>query len=269
MGIGCTVIDPADMDGLEEALKAHNCSVFFSESPTNPYLRCIDIPKVSKMCHEHGCLVCIDSTFSTPCNTKAAVLGADLVLHSATKYLAGHNDVLAGALAGSHEVIGKVRQFHNVLGGVVDPHAAYLVLRGMKTLDLRVQQSNNNAMHLARELEKHPKIVKVHYPGLESHPEHHIAKEQMRGFGGVVSFEVEGDLKKTSDFIDALTMPYIAPSLGGVESLVEQPTIISYYDYTAEQRAALGIKDNLVRFSCGIENIEDIMADMEQALSIL
>ena len=127
------------------------------------------------MCHEHGCLVCIDSTFSTPCNTKAAVLGADLVLHSATKYLAGHNDVLAGALAGSKEVIGQVRQFHNVLGGVVDPHAAYLVLRGMKTLDLRVQQSNNSAMQLARMLEAHPKIVRVHYPGLESHPELLIA----------------------------------------------------------------------------------------------
>eukprot|EP00897_Mesotaenium_endlicherianum_P003000 jgi/Mesen1/2728/ME000168S01782 len=266
MGITTTVIDPSDMVGLEQALDQHKVSLFFSESPTNPYLRCIDIELVSKICHSKGALVCIDSTFATPVNQKALALGADMVLHSATKYYAGHNDVLAGTLSGSRECIGAVRALHNVLGGVVDAHAAYLILRGIKTLHLRVRQQNESALRLARELEAHPKIQRVHYPGLESHTEHHIARKQMTGFGGVVSFEVNGDLERTSKFIDSLRIPYIAPSLGGVESLVEQPTIISYWDYGPAERARLGIKDNLVRFSVGIEDYDDIRDDVMQGL---
>lgn len=266
MGISATVIDPADIEALRDALERHDVSLFFSESPTNPYLRCIDIPLVSSMCHEKGALVCIDGTFCTPINQRPIELGADIVIHSATKYLAGHNDVLAGAICGSMEIVSKVRQVHNVLGGVVDPHAAYLVLRGMKTLELRVERHNKNAMALAEMLECHPRIAKVHYPGLKSHPEHEVASKQMSGFGGVVSFEVDGDLEMTSKFIDSCRLPYIAPSLGGVESLIEQPTVISYWDQGPETRAKLGIKDNLVRFSCGIENFEDIGADVLQAL---
>lgn len=266
MGITTTVIDPADMGALERALDSQKVSLFFSESPTNPYLRCIDIELVSRMCHARGTLVCIDCTFATPVNQKAIALGADMVLHSATKYYAGHNDVLAGSLSGSRRCIEAVRALHNVLGGVVDAHAAYLILRGMKTLDLRVQRQNVSALRLARFLEDHPKIATVHYPGLASHPEHHIAKKQMQGFGGVVSFEVDGDLELTAKFIDGLRIPYIAPSLGGCESLVEQPTIISYWDYGPAEREKLGIKDNLVRFSCGIECYEDIEKDFVQAL---
>ena len=156
---------------------------------------------------------------------------------------------------------------HNILGGVVDPHAAYLLLRGMKTLELRVARQNATALALAQRLAAHPKIARVHYPGLPSHPDHAIAKAQMSGFGGVVSFEVRGDLWATAGFIDACRLPYIAPSLGGVESLIEQPTVISYWDQGPEKRAEIGIKDSLVRFSCGIESLEDIWADMEQALA--
>ncbi|XP_024526047.1 cystathionine gamma-synthase 1, chloroplastic [Selaginella moellendorffii] len=269
MGITTTVIDPADMASLKRALDDNPVSLFFSESPTNPYLRCIDIELVSTLCRRKGAIVCIDGTFATPVNQKALALGADLVLNSATKYIAGHNDVLAGSISGSKPLVDTVRKLHNVLGGVVDAHAAYLIGRGLKTLDLRVRQQNSNALRLARALESHPKIARVHYPGLESHPEFHIASKQMRGFGGVVSFEIDGDLALTSKFIDGLRIPYIAPSLGGCESLVEQPTIISYWDQSPAERAKMGIKDNLVRFSCGIEDYEDIYADVMQSLASL
>lgn len=158
---------------------------------------------------------------------------------------------------------------HNILGGVIDPHAAYLLLRGMKTLSLRVARQNATALALAQRLQAHPKIARVHYPGLPSHPDHAIAVRQMSGFGGVVSFEVAGDLWRTAAFIDACRLPYIAPSLGGVESLIEQPTVISYWDQGPEKRAEIGIKDSLVRFSCGIEDPEDIWADLEQALAVV
>ncbi|KAK2079805.1 hypothetical protein QBZ16_002200 [Prototheca wickerhamii] len=266
MGISATVIDPSDLAGLERALASRPTALFFSESPTNPYLRCIDIPKVKALCAAHGAVVAVDSTFATPINQRALELGADLVLHSATKYLSGHNDVLAGALAGRADLVAAVRAMHNVLGGVIDPHAAYLLLRGMKTLDLRVSRANASALLLARRLQEHPKIARVHYPGLESHPDHAIAARQMDGFGGVVSFELAGDLWATARFIDACRLPYIAPSLGGVESLIEQPTIVSYWDQGPEERACIGIRDSLVRFSVGVEAAEDIWADLNQAL---
>lgn len=266
MGISATVIDPSDLGALEDALERHDVSLFFSESPTNPYLRCVDIPRIKALCEPKGAAVVIDSTFATPVNQQALALGADLVLHSATKYLAGHNDVLAGAIAGREDLVAAVRAMHNVLGGTIDPHAAYLVLRGMKTLDIRVKRQNETAAEIARRLCEHPNISKVHYPGLENHPDHHIATRQMQGFGGVVSFEVNGDLERTANFIDSVRLPYIAPSLGGVESLIEQPAIISYWDQGPDMRAKLGIKDSLVRFSCGIEPLEEVWADLKQAL---
>ncbi|HTO09210.1 MAG TPA: aminotransferase class I/II-fold pyridoxal phosphate-dependent enzyme [Myxococcota bacterium] len=266
MGVRCTVIDPADLAALERAV-ADGANLFFSESPTNPYLRCVDVAAVAERCRAAGTIVVIDSTLATPMNQQALALGADLVLHSATKYLAGHNDVLAGALVGKEAFIRPIRELHGVLGGVIDPHAAYLVLRGMKTLSLRVARANENAAAIARFLEQHDKIERVHYPGLPSHPDHAVAKRQMRnGFGGMVSFEVRGGLEGASKLIDALRVPYIAPSMGGVESLVEQPTVISYWDKTPAERAQLGIRDNLVRFSCGIEDADDLLRDLEQAL---
>ncbi len=265
LGIRTTVVDPSDHLGLERALDT-GASLFFSESPTNPYLRVVDIPRVAELCHRHGAIAVIDSTFATSVNQQALALGADLVLHSATKYLGGHNDVLGGALVGGRDRIKSIRDLHGVLGGVIDPHAAYLILRGVKTLALRVERANHNAVAIARYLEQHRRIERVHYPGLESHRDHEVAKRQMKGFGGVVSFELRGTLETASKFVDALRIPYIAPSLGGVESLVEQPTVVSYWDKTPGERAELGIRDNLVRYSCGVEDTEDLIRDIEQAL---
>ncbi len=267
MNISTTVIDPSDMDALETALQEHEVSLYFSESPTNPYLRCVDIERIAELCHARGATVVIDSTFATPINSRALDFGADLVIHSATKYLGGHNDVLAGAIAGHADLVQQVRAMHHILGGTIDPHASYLLLRGMKTLDLRVERQNKTAMELATRLEAHPKIVRVHYPGLPSHPDHAVACKYMSGFGGVISFEVDADLWGTARFIDAMQLPYIAPSLGGVESLIEQPTVISYWDQGPEKRAEVGIKDNLVRFSCGVECVEDLWDDLQQALA--
>lgn len=266
MGITATVIDPSDLNALEDALKKRPVALFFSESPTNPYLRCVDIPAIKALCEPFGTIVAIDSTFATPVNQTPCDLGADLVLHSGTKYLAGHNDVLAGALAGRAEPLAAVRAMHNVLGGTVDPHAAYLLLRGLKTLGLRVAHQNATGLELAARLEAHPRVARVHYPGLASHPDHAIAARQMSGFGGVVSFEVDADLWGTAGVVDRVRLPYIAPSLGGVESLIEQPTVISYWDQGPDERARLGIKDSLIRYSAGVECVDDLWADLAQAL---
>jgi cystathionine gamma-synthase len=266
MGVEATILDPADLAGLERVLKEKEVSLFFSESPTNPYLRVVDIPRVAGLCHDHGAICVIDSTFVTSVNQKVLGLGADLALHSGTKYLAGHNDVLAGALAGNGELVGKVRYLQGILGGVMDPHAAYLLLRGLKTLSVRVERQNATALALARYLEQHRAVEQVYYPGLPSHPDHAVASSQMRGFGGVVSFEIRGDFQATSKFIDALRIPYIAPSLGGVEALVMQPAVMSYWDHSPEERAELGIKDNLIRYACGLEDADDLIRDAEQAL---
>ncbi|KAI4320422.1 hypothetical protein MLD38_033905 [Melastoma candidum] len=266
MGITATVIDPADTAGLKAALEENKVSLFFTESPTNPFLRCVDIKLVSDLCHKHGALVCIDGTFATPLNQKALALGADMILHSATKFIGGHNDVLAGCISGKQELIDKIRILHHVLGGTLNPNAAYLIIRGMKTLHLRVQQQNSTAQRMAEILEAHPKVKRVYYLGLPSHPEHLIAKKQMTGFGGVVSFEIDGDLMTTIKFVDSLKIPYIAPSFGGCESIVDQPAIMSYWDLSREDREKYGIKDNLVRFSFGVEDFKDLKADILQAL---
>ncbi|KAJ8476232.1 hypothetical protein OPV22_019959 [Ensete ventricosum] len=267
MGISATVIDPGDIESLKSTLEQNNVTLFFTESPTNPFLRCIDIELVSRLCHNNGALVCIDGTFASPVNQKALALGADLVLHSATKFIAGHNDVIGGCISGSEELISKIRLYHNVVGGVLNPNAAYMILRGMKTLHLRVHNQNRTALRMAQLLEEHPKIIRVYYPGLPSHPEHHIAKRQMTGFGGVVSFEIAGDLNMTKKFVDSLKIPYIAPSFGGCESIVDQPAIMSYWDLSRPERTAkYGIKDNLVRFSFGVEGFEDLKADILKAL---
>ncbi|CAK9186065.1 unnamed protein product [Ilex paraguariensis] len=269
MGITATVIDPADIGALESALDKNKVTLFFTESPTNPFLRCVDIELVSKLCHEKGALVCIDGTFATPLNQKALALGADFILHSATKYIGGHNDVIAGCISGSEKLISPVRNLHHILGGVLNPNAAYLIIRGMKTLHLRIQQQNSTALRMAEILEAHPKVRRVYYPGLSSHPEHHIAKRQMTGFGGVVSFEVDGDLMTTAKFVDALKIPYIAPSFGGCESIVDQPAIMSYWDLCQSDRVKYGIMDNLVRFSFGVEDFDDLKADILQALDTI
>lgn len=266
MGVESTAIDGSDYEALEQVLKAKDVSLFLAESPTNPLLRCVDLQRIAALCHQYQCLMCIDSTFATPVNQRPLALGVDLVIHSATKYLGGHADVLAGCVAGTRHLVGKVRDMHKLVGGVPDPHSSYLVLRGMKTLHLRVQRQNATAFELARRLENHPKIARVIYPGLKSHPDHHVAARQMTGFGGVLSFEVDGDFTRTAQLIDGLQLPYLATSLGGVETLVEQVALAVYWDCTPEERAQLGIKDSLVRYSCGVEDVEDLWADLEHAL---
>ena len=188
----------------------------------------------------------------------------DLVLQSCTKYLAGHNDILAGAVLGRADLIDKIRNLHKSMGGVIDPNCAYLLLRGLKTFPPRVKIQNESAMKIARYLEAHPKVARVYYPFLESHAHYHIAREQMKGGGGVVSFEVKGDLESAKRYIDAMKMIYIAPSLGGVETLLTHPALVSYYDYTPEKRRDLGIIDTLFRLAVGIESTEDIIADLDR-----
>lgn len=269
LGVETTVVQMGDYDALEEAIVPKKTRFLISESPTNPYLRIADVDRIAQIGRRNRVLTMIDSTFATPINQRPLEWGIDFVVHSATKYLSGHNDLLAGVVVGRGERIKALREVRGILGGVVDPQNAFLLDRGIKTLGIRVEQQNRSAQAVAEYLEAHPKIACVWYPGLSSHPDHQVAAAQMSGYGGVVTFEVKGDLKTTSDFIDALQIPYIAPSLGGVESLIEQPALVSYYDKTTEERLALGIKDNLVRFAIGIEDTDDLIADLEQALAAI
>ena len=265
LDVETTVIEPAEIDKLANALR-DNTSLFFTESPTNPYLRVIDVAKAAEIAHARGVKVVIDSTFATPLCHRPLERGADYVFHSATKYLGGHNDLLAGVVLGSAEAIKPIREAAGVLGGVIDAHSAYLLLRGLKTLALRMEKHNSNALQIARWLEENTAVRRVWYPGLESHPDHATASRMMQGYGGVVTFEVEADFDGTCRFIDACQIPYIAPSLGSVESLIEMPALMSFWDLKPEQRLELGITDSLVRLSCGVEDAEDLIADLEQAL---
>ena len=265
MGVETTVIEPSDTEKLAETIRDET-ALFFTESPTNPYLRVIDVEEAVRVAHARGVRVVIDTTFASPINHRPLEQGADLVLHSATKYLGGHNDLLAGSVSGSREVIEPIRKAVGVLGGVIDSHAAWLLLRGIKTLALRMERHNTNGQATAEWLEAHPKVRRVLYPGLASHPDHEAAARQMQGFSGVVTFELESDLEGAKRFIDALELPYQAPSLGGVESLVELPITMSYWDIPPEDRQAMGITDSLVRFSAGVEDVDDILRDLGQAL---
>lgn len=267
LGVEVSVVPPGDPQAIAAAVR-ENTRLLLSEAPTNPYLYMVDLEQIVAIAKHYRLRTVIDSTFATPYNQNPLDFGIDLVIHSATKYLGGHNDLMAGVVAGSTNMIAALRESQGVLGGITDPNTAYLLLRGLKTFALRMQQHNANGMALARFLEGHPVIRRVYYPGLESHPSHVIAQAQMRGFGGVVSFEVDGTLEQTSAFIDALHLPYIAPSLGGVESLVEQPALMSYYEMAPEERHELGISDGLVRYAAGIEDTDDLLADVEQALKV-
>ena len=264
-GIGCSIVPMGDYDGMEAAI-TDKTRVLYSESPTNPYLNIADFRKLQEIKERHGLLLIIDSTFGTPYNQKPAEWGADVVIHSATKYLGGHNDLLAGAVLGNTETVEKVREYQGTVGGIIGPHAAYLLLRGMKTFGLRMARQNAGGMELARFLEGSPAVKHVYYPGLEGHRDHLVAARQMRGFGGVVSFDLDTDLEGVNRFLDGLELCKIGPSLGGVETLITHPASISYYDTTREERYALGITDGLLRLAAGIEDVEDILADLEKGI---
>ena len=264
-GIEISTVPAGDYEALEDAIKP-TTRVLVSESPTNPYNRVLDLERFAAIGHKHRVRTVIDATFATPYNLRPLHWGVDIVMHSASKYLGGHNDLLAGAVLGSRDLIGGIRSLQATTGGIIDPFAAYLLVRGLKTFALRMERQNENAQAIAEFLAAHPRVERVHYPGLPSHPGHDVAKRQMRGFGGVVSFEVRGDLDAASRVVDSCTIPYIAASLGGVESLIEQPAIMSFYELTTEERLQVGIKDNLIRYAVGVEDVDDLIADLGQAL---
>ncbi|MCB0083131.1 MAG: PLP-dependent transferase [Caldilineaceae bacterium] len=267
-GIDCTVVPCGDCDALEAAIRP-TTRLLYTESPTNPFMRCVDYETVVAIAKRHNLLTVVDSTFATPVNCRPLDYGIDVVIHSLTKYLGGHNDLMAGAVLGSYQQTTRLRQAQGMLGSIADPHGAYLMLRGIKTLGLRMAQHNANGLAIARFLEDHPKVRSVWYPGLESHPDHALAKATMQGFGGVVSFEIDGDGALAHRFIDALKIPHIGPSLGGVETMVSPLAIMGYAELPEEERLALGIRDELVRFCCGVEATEDLLADLGQALATI
>ena len=265
-GIERTVVKMGDYEAIENALKP-NTRLFFSESPTNPYLNIMDFAKLREIKSRYPEVIVVsDSTFATPYNQKPIELGADIVIHSATKYLAGHNDILAGVVLGSSELVQDIVNFQKIMGGVIDPHCAYLLIRGLKTFSLRMEKFNKSGEVLAEWLENHPRIRRCYYPSLKSHPHHDVAKREMDGFGAVVTFELDGDLEDANRFLDNLNLCYIGPSLGGCETLITHPATVTYYNCTREERYELGILDNLFRLSVGLENTDDIIADLDNAI---
>ncbi len=263
--IACTVVKMGDYDAIEKAIQA-NTKVFFSESPTNPYLNIMDLGRLTNIFKGKDIIVISDSTFATPFNQRPLEWGVDIVIHSATKYMGGHNDLLSGVLLSKKELTMPIREYLKITGGVIDPHSSYLLIRGLKTFELRMERHNENGQIVSEYLEKHPKVNRVYYPGLKSHPHHEIAKAQMKGFGGVVTFEVKDDIPYVLDFLSSLKILNIGPSLGGVESLITHPATITYYGMSREERLKLGIKDGLIRLAVGVENAEDIIEDINQAL---
>jgi cystathionine gamma-synthase len=258
-GVGFREVKTGDYAAMEAAI---------SESPTNPHLSVVDIERFATIGRSRGVLTLIDATLCTPFNLQPLAAGVDFVLHSATKYLGGHNDLLAGVVIGSRDKLEPVRSLRGIMGGVNSPHNAYLLERGLKTLALRMERHNANGLAVARFLEDHPRVERVYYPGLESHPYHAVAARTMRGYGGLVTFLVkDADWRATADVVDAVRIPRIGPSLGGVESLIEQPLVMSYWNYSPAERAAFGIPDNMIRLACGIEDAADLVADLGQALA--
>jgi cystathionine gamma-synthase len=263
-GIETTVADP-HAAALEKAIRP-NTRLLFTESPTNPYLRVLDLPAIVSLARRHGLLTLIDATLATPFNIRPIELGVDVVIHSATKYLGGHNDLLAGVALGSQSALEPIYKLQRMFGAVPGGLTCFLLERGLKTFPLRMEHHNRAGLAVARALEAHPKIEKVWYPGLASHPDHQLASRQMRGFGSVITFLVRGDDAATRRFIDRLKLFVITPSLGGSESLVTQMAMMSFFDYSKEYRQSIGMVDNLVRVALGLEDIDDLISDIHQAL---
>ena len=264
-GVDTTFVQAGNYEELESAFQ-ENTRAVVSESPTNPHLNVLDLERLVSVAKERRVKVVIDSTFATPFNQQPLSFGVDLVIHSATKYLGGHNDIISGAVLGAEPIVSAIKDYRGILGGIPDPHSVYLLVRGLKTFPLRMARQNATADSLARFLESHPKVRRVYYPTLESHPHFEIARAQMRGCGGVVSFDLDADLEQTMAFLDHLKIPCIGASLGGVESIVSHPASISYYELSREERLEIGIIDELVRYAVGVEEAKDLIADVAAAL---
>ena len=265
-GVTTRQVKTGDFDAMEQAIRP-NTKMLISESPTNPHQSCIDLEKFVELGKRTGVETLIDATLATPYNLRPIEAGVDYVLHSATKYLGGHNDLLAGVVCGSKEKLDPVRNLRGIMGAINSPLNLYLLLRGLKTFELRMERHNANGLAVARFLEWHPRVEKCYYPGLLSHRDHAIAQKTMRGYGGLLTFLVkDADWRETANIVDAVKIPRIGPSLGGVETLIEQPLLMSYYKCTPQERQDYGIPDNMIRMACGIENSEDLIADLAQAL---
>lgn len=265
-GVEVDLCETTDHEALEREIKK-GCKVLYLESPTNPTLKVLDLERLINTAHRAGAIVVVDNTFATPVNQNPLDLGADLVLHSATKFLGGHSDAMGGVICGGKDLIQQIFHFREIHGASLDANSAFLLTRGIKTLELRIERHNDNALSLAQFLEGHPKVESVYYPGLESHPFHQIAKKQMRGFGGVLAFNIAGGFKKAKMMLNRLQLVHLAASLGSTGTLAGPPKVTSHVETTAEERKQLGIPEGLVRCSVGIENKEDILSDFESALA--
>jgi cystathionine gamma-synthase len=263
-----TLCDTTDFEGIESEV-AKGCDLLYLETPTNPTLKVVDIKRLAAAAKKVGAVVVVDNTFATPINQNPLLLGADLVIHSATKFLCGHSDAMGGLIAGKKELVQKVFHFREINGASLQADPAYMIARGMKTLELRIERQNSSALKIAHYLQSHPKVKAVYYPGLESHPGHPIAKEQMRGFGGIMSFALEGGYDQVKKFLTTLKLVHLAASLGSVSTLAGPPRTTSHVELTEEQRKMLGIPESLIRYSVGIENVDDLLQDLEQALASL
>lgn len=241
-----------------------NTVLFFSEIPTNPFLRIIDLKFIIDFAKKKKIITAIDSTLATPINLRPVEYGADIILHSATKYLGGHNDLFAGVVAGKSKLIDKIQHYRDILGGIIDPHTSYLLLRSLQTLAIRMGVYNKNGLTIAKYLERHPRVERVWYPGLKSHPDFNLAQNQLDGFGGVITFSLKASEDNTSKFIDSLQLPYIATNFGGPQSLIEQHAVLTFYKDRAEADRR-NIRGNLLRYSVGFEDVDDVIADFDQA----
>jgi cystathionine gamma-synthase len=266
--ITCQVCETEDHEAIENAIQA-GCDLLYLESPTNPTLKVLDLARLIEAAHRVGAIAIVDNTFATPINQNPIALGADLVIHSATKFLSGHGDVLGGLVCGREELVKRVFRYRELTGPSLDAFSAYLLLRSLKTLGLRVGRQNENAMTLAGFLQGHPKIDRVYYPGLKSHPGHEIARRQMTGFGGVLSFELKGGLDAAGRFLPRLRYAYMAANLGQVETIVGPSALTSHVELSEEERAASGVPEGLIRYAVGIEDVQDLQADLERALADL
>ncbi|MBI4563067.1 MAG: cystathionine gamma-synthase family protein [Planctomycetes bacterium] len=264
--VDVALCDTSDHEKIEAEI-AHGCQVLYLETPTNPMLKVVDIARLSRAAKARGAIVIVDNTFATPINQNPLDLGADLVIHSATKYLGGHSDAMGGAVCGPTDLVQKIFHFREITGATLHPMSAYLLLRGMKTLELRVARQNENAQRAAEFLAGHPKVDAVFYPGLRDHLYHDVAKRQMRGFGGMMSFSLKGGFEAVKRMIPRLRFAHRAASLGSVGTLVGPPKVTSHVELTEAERKAAGIPESLIRYSVGIENVVDLIADLDQALA--
>ena len=266
MGFSTTLVESSDFGALERGVQK-GTRIVYVESPTNPTLKIVDIRKAARLAHSNGAVLMVDNTFASPINQNPADMGADVVLHSVTKYINGHADLIAGAAVASKENAHRIKMMRRDFGGTLDPLPAWLILRGMKTMAIRVRQQNATAMVLAEFLAEHRKVAKVHYPGLKTHPQHQLAKRQMKGFGGMLSFEIRGTNRDAMKFTESVRVATLAASLGGVETLVSQPYNMTHTQMSAKERAQTGIPETLVRVSVGIEDADDLLDDFRRALA--